>query len=81
MDKEVRITPKLYAHNSPPSKRLFGVDATCRVTLQALTLYTEAEEEALQVVEQYTPAAADSISYGTFMKLKINELANNSEVK
>jgi hypothetical protein len=48
--------------------------------MQALSLYTEAEERALEIVEQYSSAAADSISYGTFMKLQIAELADSPAV-
>lgn len=57
--------------------------ATCALRMpqrvQASALFMEAEEEAMEIPEKYTPATADSISYGTFMKLKMEEQADGSE--
>lgn len=40
----------------------------------------EAEEEAMEIPDRYTAAAADSISYGTFMKLRMQEDAEGDTV-
>jgi hypothetical protein len=39
--------------------------------LKASSVFLSAEEEALRVPEQYSAAAADAISFGTFMKVML----------
>jgi hypothetical protein len=49
------------------------------VRLQATDIFMEAEEEAVRVSERYSPAAAESISYGTFMQVHLQQLGSQSD--
>jgi hypothetical protein len=41
--------------------------------MQANMLFTKVEHEALEFQEYISPAAADSVSYGTFMRVKLEQ--------
>lgn len=43
-------------------------------------MYFEAEDEALELQDFYSPAAVDAISYGTYMKLQIAKHSKNEEL-
>lgn len=48
--------------------------------MQALDLYFEAEDDALELQDMYSPAAVDAISYGTYMKLQIAQHSDNKDL-
>ena len=51
--------------------------------MQASEVFLQAEEAALQVPEQYSAAAAEAISFGTFMKVQLagKDTANGTLAK
>lgn len=48
--------------------------------MQALDLYFEAEDDALELQDLYSPAAVDAISYGTYMKLQIAKHSGDTQL-